>query len=334
MATDTLTGKWVEIFKTGVHQDSRGNKREWHKFELEQMVNNFAHNSFSVPLTLGHNVTDSTPAYGWISDLKIVGNSLYCKVKHVANSFLELFNARQIPNRSLAIGINEKGCSIMHLAFLGAVPPAIELAPIISFSKSEEKQVFYYEVFMQDQPIENGSPPEPPPQELPKDEPPMEMEVEIEPPPPYDPMAAMIAELKQENIRLANEKKMAEDALAVSVLTSAVMDVMKSIRETSGVLPYAEDGGGLSAFVSSVVQQVKTIKYTSLSGEEKRVSGVEFFKGFIKSIVSSPPIDISTQKPLHTSFHSAFSAANPQINPQEKEIVERIVAGAKKVRPL
>jgi hypothetical protein len=339
---DTLTGRWFEVFKAGTHTDSKRIIRIWTPDELEQMVKNFIPDSFSVPVTLGHNVTCSTPAHGWVSELKIVGNSLYCRVKHLTEKFLDMFNSKQIPNRSLAIELTENGPSLVHLAFLGAVPPAIDLEPILSFSQVE-KQVFHYEVFMPpDQPTENDTPLSVTEQvqEDEPTEPEMEMEVESSQPPisqqqsstpTTEQLLAIIANLNQENKKLEIARRAVEDELIRTEISSIVKATMDAIRQTTSIPPYIEDGNGLTAFVSSLVSRKDAIKYTSADGSEKTISTVEFFSKMITSLAkSSSPVDVSYRKP--SSNFSAPQKTNSS-NHYEMELVEMIVSGAKNVRP-
>ena len=127
--------EWMEVFRAGKHIDSQGNETTWTEGNLDDIVANFQPNTFSVPIVLGHQTSDASPAYGWVSHLKKEGDRLYAKLANVLETFAISFKNKQYPNRSVRIDQTDRGFELGHLAFLGAVPPAIELQPAIQFKR-------------------------------------------------------------------------------------------------------------------------------------------------------------------------------------------------------
>ncbi len=127
--------EWIEVFKTGNQVDSQGNERAWTESDLTEIVQNFQPNTFTVPIILGHQNSDKSPAYGWVSSLKKEGDRLYAKLANVLETFAVSFKNKQYPNRSVRIDVTDRGLELGHLAFLGATPPAIDLQPIIQFKR-------------------------------------------------------------------------------------------------------------------------------------------------------------------------------------------------------
>ena len=127
--------EWIEVFRSGSQVDSHGNERTWTDSDLAEIVQNFQPNTFTVPIVLGHQNSDSSPAYGWVSSLKKEGDRLYAKLANVLETFAISFKNKQYPNRSVRIDVTDRGLELGHLAFLGAIPPAIELQPAIQFKR-------------------------------------------------------------------------------------------------------------------------------------------------------------------------------------------------------
>lgn len=127
--------EWIEVFRTGSQIDSHGNEKTWTESNLTEIVQNFQPNTFTVPVVLGHQNSDNSPAYGWVSSLKKEGDRLYAKLANVLETFAISFKNKQYPNRSVRIDVTDRGLELGHLAFLGATPPAIDLQPAIQFKR-------------------------------------------------------------------------------------------------------------------------------------------------------------------------------------------------------
>ncbi len=127
--------KWCEIFRTGEHTDSKGNKRLWTFEDLLAMERNFKYVNPDVPICCGHPKTNS-PAYGWFEDVKAVGNSLYACFKNVQPEFKEAVNKGLFKTRSISL---MPDLTIRHLAFLGAQSPAIKGLEQFCFADCEQR---------------------------------------------------------------------------------------------------------------------------------------------------------------------------------------------------
>ena len=130
--------KWCEIFKTGVHKDSKGNERIWALDDLEKIKKNYEEKNSDVPVCCGHPKTNS-PAYGWLDGLKIEKNkengfSLFSKFKNVQDDVKEAVNKGLYKTRSISLTPN---LMIRHLAFLGAQTPAIKKLEEFCFQDDE-----------------------------------------------------------------------------------------------------------------------------------------------------------------------------------------------------
>jgi hypothetical protein len=135
---------YVEVFRSGTHTDSSGNRQEWTDAHLDQIVANFDAND-SAPVVIGHPKTDS-PAWGWVESLKRDGSGLFVKFHKLTPKFIEWAKGGHVRNRSVKILSTPKGYKLGHVGFLGAAPPAIEgLAPL-QFDASQPGQVFEFAV--------------------------------------------------------------------------------------------------------------------------------------------------------------------------------------------
>ena len=136
--------KWCEIFKTGVHKDSNGNERVWTLDDLKTIKENFENKNPDVPICCGHPKTNS-PAYGWVENLKIAGNSLYAAYKDVQNEFKEAANKGLFKTRSISL---TPDLILRHVAFLGGQAPAIKGLEQFCFNDETENEIvidFKYE---------------------------------------------------------------------------------------------------------------------------------------------------------------------------------------------
>lgn len=131
--------QWCEIFKTGEHTDSKGNKKVYHLSELNKMKENFEQKNPDVPICCGHPKSNS-PAYGWFDKLKIepnreFGYSLYAAFKNVQEDFKNAVNKGLYKTRSISF---TPDLMIRHLAFLGAQTPAVKRLEEFCFEESED----------------------------------------------------------------------------------------------------------------------------------------------------------------------------------------------------
>lgn len=113
-------GEWTEIFRAGDY----GDKGAYTAADLDGMVANF-NSEDQVPIVIGHPQTDS-PAWGWISAVKRVGEVLQGKIGELHAEFSKALAEKMFKNRSVRIVKTAAGPKLLHLGFLGAALPQVE----------------------------------------------------------------------------------------------------------------------------------------------------------------------------------------------------------------
>lgn len=129
------------VFKTGEHTDSNGNVKLWTTDDLDKICYQFQNVHKNVPICVGHPKTNS-PAYGWIDEVKRIGENLYCSFKNVQDEFKTAFNKGLFKNRSISF---DKDLNIRHIAFLGAQAPAIKGLEDFCFADFNSEEIKIYE---------------------------------------------------------------------------------------------------------------------------------------------------------------------------------------------
>lgn len=110
-------GDWTEIFRSGDY----GMKGSYTDADLDKVVANF-NTSDQVPIVLGKPRHDS-PAWGWLSEVKRVGNVLVGRVGELHKDFVQALAENKIRNRSVRIARTAAGPKLLHLGFLGVEFP-------------------------------------------------------------------------------------------------------------------------------------------------------------------------------------------------------------------
>lgn len=132
----------VEIFRAGTHTDSQGRSGTWTEADLDEMVRN--HNeAAAAPAVIGHPETND-PAYGWVERLERNGKSLFAKFKDVVPQFAEAVEQGRFRKRSVSVGKTPDGWRLLHVGWLGAKAPALDLAPM-NYSTSDVRETFEFE---------------------------------------------------------------------------------------------------------------------------------------------------------------------------------------------
>jgi len=133
---------FVEIFQAGTHTDSQGRTAEWSVDDLDQIVAN--HNeATAAPIVVGHPKTND-PAFGWVGKLQRVGKSLMAKFTDVVPEFARAVETGRYRKRSVSLGRGPDGLRLLHVGFLGAKPPALDLAPMSYEAPKSVDQVFEF----------------------------------------------------------------------------------------------------------------------------------------------------------------------------------------------
>ena len=108
--------------------------------EIDELVETYDPELHEAPNIIGHHPKDNEPAYGWVKKLFKKGKDLYERVT-VLPELIEMVNKAMFKKRS--IGWYEKDnpnnptpgkIYLAHVAWLGAVPPAIKGMPDVTFS--------------------------------------------------------------------------------------------------------------------------------------------------------------------------------------------------------
>ena len=132
--------EWCEIFRTGEHTDSSGKKRRWTREDLERMVSTYdPENGIEAPIVIDHQETG--PAYGWVEELKVEGDRLLARFRQVEPTFRKMVNDGLFKKRSICV---TKDGRLEHVAFLGALPPAVEGLKEYRFSHSNGCETYIF----------------------------------------------------------------------------------------------------------------------------------------------------------------------------------------------
>ena len=124
----------LEIFKVGEHTSSNGITKEYALKDLKQIISN---HSEPIPIVVGH-PKDNSPAFGWIKNLFVKGESLFAEATDIIPEFLDLIKQKIYKNRSVSLRTNSKGeLFLNHVAFLGGVLPAVKGLEELNLSSDE-----------------------------------------------------------------------------------------------------------------------------------------------------------------------------------------------------
>ena len=128
---------WLELAKAGKYHG-----KELSPSDFQQIVETF---KGEVPVALGHSLADFMPAFGWVKALKTEGETLYGDVE-LLPPLDEAYENGFFKRWSVGVRINEEGKKYLHhLAFLGAMPPAIkDLKPVSQVAFSDDVETYEF----------------------------------------------------------------------------------------------------------------------------------------------------------------------------------------------
>lgn len=129
--------KWpdVVVCKIGNWTVSDGSELKITKKMLGEMARNYDPGYDEAPVVANHE--DEGEAKGWVERLRVLGDYLVARLKDVNESFREKIKAGAWKKRSIRIhfgGEEQTDASLKHVAFLGAVQPAVKGMPDIEFA--------------------------------------------------------------------------------------------------------------------------------------------------------------------------------------------------------
>jgi hypothetical protein len=134
---------YIEIVKVGDHVAMNGEKISFTTADLDAMASNTMANT--APIVVGHPKTDA-PAYGWATEFKRDGDSLFAKFDQVNPTFAEWVKGGAYKKRSVRVAKGENGWRIKHIGWLGAAAPAIEGMADMQFAADDTAVEFEFGV--------------------------------------------------------------------------------------------------------------------------------------------------------------------------------------------
>lgn len=135
-----LEGQWIEVFKAGTQIDNQGRAISFSGTEVQAIASNYNPARHEAPLILGHQ-EDNRPAYGWVKELQATPDGrLLMRAGQIDPAFAEMVRAGRFKKRSASFyppqsPINPAPGSwyLRHVAWLGAMPPAVQGMPDPAF---------------------------------------------------------------------------------------------------------------------------------------------------------------------------------------------------------
>jgi hypothetical protein len=129
---------WIEIFRAGDY--SKAGKGVITPEDLSRVVRNYDPTYHEAPATIGH-PADDKPAYAWIDQLMVDGNTLMARERQADPKFTEARAAGKFKKRSAAFYCDADGkvTGLRHVAWLGAQPPEVKGLQDVAFDDHGSK---------------------------------------------------------------------------------------------------------------------------------------------------------------------------------------------------
>ena len=140
----------IEIFKAGKLTDNSGGTHSFSVADIEGMAAAYNRSKHEAPLTLGH-PADNLPAYGWVESLQATKDGiLLAKVTQVDAQFAEDIRAGRFKKRSASFYAPYAANNpvpgswyLRHVAWLGALPPAVRGMKDANFKEQATEGVIH-----------------------------------------------------------------------------------------------------------------------------------------------------------------------------------------------
>ncbi len=133
-----ITG--VEIMRAGTWNGDR-----FTLDHLKAMADAFLKQDFDVPLKLGHTHEPDSPAYGWVKNVRVIGQKLVADFTDIPDKIFEMIRAKMFNNVSVEIffnfkrgGKNSIACFLRSRSWARRSPPYRSSSPWPSPSKSRK----------------------------------------------------------------------------------------------------------------------------------------------------------------------------------------------------
>ena len=135
----------IEIFRAGRHIDDAGGVHQFSEGDLAGMAASYNPQLREAPLTVGH-PKDNLPAYGWVKSVgRSASGALAIDTHQVEPQFAEMVEAGRFKKRSASFYPPQAANNptpgkwyLRHVAFLGALPPAVAGLKDIQFSEDDD----------------------------------------------------------------------------------------------------------------------------------------------------------------------------------------------------
>lgn len=139
--TAMITELWDEVFRAGTHTSAEGVTREFSAADLDKIVTSYNPLIHTAPLVIGHPASTTAPAFGWVDAIKRVGDSLFVKYKDMSSEFADWVKRGLYKKKSIKLAPD---LSLVHVGYLGAVPPAVRGLKDISLAGGADGMSFEF----------------------------------------------------------------------------------------------------------------------------------------------------------------------------------------------
>jgi len=132
-------GGWIEIFRGGKQTDSAGREHDGDAM-IDRAIETFDPAHHEPPIVVGH-PANNAPAFGWIENLKRVGDILMAKARDVVPEFEAIAKRGLYKKRSASFYPDGR---LRHVGFLGAAPPAVKGLADLKFEENDDSMSFEF----------------------------------------------------------------------------------------------------------------------------------------------------------------------------------------------
>ncbi len=121
--------KWFAIFRAGNY----GEKGDWPVSRLQKVASNYDPDRVGRAALQVEHDNAAKPVFGFIEELKVVGDTLWAKPKELVESFVQMVRDKKF--RGVSAQFNKAFDYLCHVAFLIESDPHVEGLPEATFSK-------------------------------------------------------------------------------------------------------------------------------------------------------------------------------------------------------
>ena len=134
----------VHIFRAGPQTSAQGVERTFTQKDLKQVADSYNKEVHDAPIVIGHSMSDKTPSWGWVRNVKVKGDDLYAEVEFTPQmgGFINDGLYKKVSASFYApeskINPSPGNWSLRHVAMLGGQPPAVKGLTGFAYSESDE----------------------------------------------------------------------------------------------------------------------------------------------------------------------------------------------------